>query len=91
MNDRFFLATVLGGRLHPDGVPEWGPWDSSRLHFWPEDHLDLILPTTGDRKVRTTEELEVAIKEPRGVAPTRNIWIHESLEDEAQRLWKEGQ
>lgn len=84
---RFFLATVMGGRLHPNGIPEWGPWDASRLHWWPEDRLDLILTTAGERKVRTAEELEAAIKEPMTVAPTRDIWIHESLEDEAQRMW----
>ncbi len=38
--NRFFLTTVLGGRLHPNGIPEWGPWVASRLHWWPEDHLD---------------------------------------------------
>jgi len=26
-SDRFFGATVLGGRLHVDGVPEWGPME----------------------------------------------------------------
>ena len=40
-SDRFFAATILGGRLHVDGVPERGPWEASRLHWWPEDHLDL--------------------------------------------------
>jgi hypothetical protein len=88
MPDRFFLATVLGGRLHPNGIPEWGPWEGSRLHWWPEDRLELILTTTRERKVRTAEELEAAIKEPMTVAPTRDIWIHESLEDEARRLWE---
>jgi hypothetical protein len=34
-SDRFFSATILGGRLHPDGIPEWGPWEASRLHWWP--------------------------------------------------------
>ena len=87
---RFFLATVLGGRLHVDGIPEWGHWESSRLHWWPEDHLDKILSTIGGRKIRTTEELDVAINEPMTVAPTRNVWIHESLEDEAQRMWEVG-
>ncbi len=38
MISRFFLATILGGRLHPNGIPEWGPWEASRLHWWPEDH-----------------------------------------------------
>ena len=28
--------------------------------------------------------------EPMGVAPTRNIWIQESLEDGARRLWEMG-
>ena len=60
------------------------------MHRWPEDHLDLILTTTGERKVRTVEELEAAIREPMRVAPTRNVWIHESLEAEARRLWEEG-
>jgi hypothetical protein len=49
--------------------------------------MNLILPTTGDWKVRTLEELEAAIEEPMNVAPTRNVWIHESLEDKARRLW----
>ncbi len=87
---RFFSATILGGRLHPDGVPDWGPWESSRLHWWPEDHLDLILSTTRERKVRSTEELEAAMKQPMKVAPTRNVWIHESLEDETRRRWETG-
>ena len=51
--DRFFAATILGGCLHVDGIPEWGPWEASRLHWGPGDHVDLILPTTGDWKVGT--------------------------------------
>ena len=79
-----FENAIFGGRPHVDGIPEWRPWEASRLHWWPEDHLDLILSTTRDRKVRTPEELDAAIKEPMRVAPTRNVWIHERLEDEAQ-------
>jgi hypothetical protein len=86
--DRFFLATILGGHLYPNGIPEGGLWESSRLQWWPEDHLDLVLPTTGEQKVRTAKELHGAMKEPIGVASTRIVWIHESLEDEARRLWE---
>jgi hypothetical protein len=89
-DDRYFLASVLGGRLHPNGIPEWGPWEAACLHWWPEDRLDMILATTRERKVRTIEELDVAMKEPMNVAPTRDIWIHESLEKEARRLWEAG-
>ncbi len=67
-SDRFFLATVMGGRLHPNGIPEWGPWEASRLHWWQEDHLDLVFRTTRERKVRTIEELHAVMKEPRGAA-----------------------
>ena len=62
------------------------------LNEWPrtESYIDPgLVGAAGDRKVRTKEELEAAIKEPRGVAPTRNVWIHESLEDEARRVWEE--
>jgi hypothetical protein len=45
----------------------------------------ILSPITGDRKIRTREELEVVMK----VAPTRYIWMHESLVDDARRLWEE--
>ena len=38
--NRFFAATILGGRLHPSGIPEWGPWDSSRLEYFAESYID---------------------------------------------------
>ena len=28
----FFLATVMSGRRHVDGILEWGPWEAPRLH-----------------------------------------------------------
>ncbi len=43
----------------------------------------------GDRKARTREELETIIKEPLKAAPTREVWMHESLVDEARRLWEQ--
>ena len=87
--NRFFSATVMGGRLHVTGVPEWGPWDSAGLDWWPEDKLDLILAGgTYGEKVRTLEELEAALKAPMKVVPTRSVWIHESLEGDARRLWE---
>ncbi len=81
MTDRFFHATVLGGRLHVNGIPEWGPWDPKRFDWWSEQEVDLILSTTGARKIRTDDELEAVIKTPTGVAPTKGLWIPESLMD----------
>jgi hypothetical protein len=49
----------------------------------------ILSPITGDRKIRTREELEVVMEEPLKVAPTRYIWMHESLVDDARRLWEE--
>jgi hypothetical protein len=87
--DRFFSATILGGRLHVQGVPDWGRWNCNRIDRFPENQI-VIVPEVGDRMIRTCEELEAAIKEPMNVAPTRNIWIHESLEDEARWVWETG-
>lgn len=84
---RYFLATVVGGRLHVSTGE--GPWDSSRFDWWGEDELDLIL--AGGRygeEVRTREELEAVVRAPVGVASTRRVWVHEALGDEARRLWE---
>lgn len=67
------------------------PWDSSRLDWWREGELDLILPGGAyGVKVRTLEELEAVLRAPGGVAPTRRLWIHESLEADVRRLWEES-
>jgi hypothetical protein len=87
--DRFFPATILGVHLHVRGIPDWGPWDPARLEWQDETFVDMILSEiTGDRKIRTPEELEAVMKEPMGPAPTRYLWMHESLVDEAHRLRK---
>jgi hypothetical protein len=52
--------------------------------------VDLGLTIARERRIRTTEELEAAIREPMKVAPIRNVWIHESLEDEGRRMWEMG-
>src|ERR1700730_10383073 len=85
--NRFFSATILGGRLHVRDIPDRGPSDSSHIEYLTESYIDPGLDGwAGDRKVGTTKELEAAIEEPMKLAPTRNVLIHESLEDEARRL-----
>jgi hypothetical protein len=85
-SDRYFPATILGGHLHVRGIPDWGPWNPSRFEWADEEFVDLLLSTRqADRKVRTREELEAVMKEPKR-APTREVWVHESLVDEARRL-----
>ena len=91
-SDRYFPATILGGHLHVRGIPDWGPWDPARFAWADEAFVDMILnKTTGDRKAQTREELEAARKEPFNVSPvpTREVWMHESLMDEARRLWEQ--
>ncbi len=46
---------------------------------------DRRLPTDG-RPEGPSVSIPASMKEPVRVAPTRNIWIHESLEDETRRL-----
>jgi hypothetical protein len=72
------------------GFPTGAPGILQRLEWKDEAFVDMILSEiTGDRNVRTPEELEAVMKEPRGAAPTRHVWIHESLVDEARRLWEQ--
>ena len=88
-SDRYFPATILGGHLHVRGIPDWGPWDPARFEWGDEEFVDMLLSkNTGDRKARTREELEAVMKEPKR-APTREVWMHESLVDKARRLWEE--
>jgi hypothetical protein len=77
--DRFFHTTLLGGFLHIRGILVWGPWRADTIEYAQESFVDAILrPETGDRKVRTSEELQAALAEPRGPAPSRTIWLHAS-------------
>ena len=73
--DRFFPATLLGGFLHVRGIPDWGPWNDGRIEYTDESFVDAILrPETGDRKVRTCEELQApAGRTPRPCAVTDNL------------------
>jgi hypothetical protein len=32
---------------------------------------------------------QAAMKEPMGPTPTRYLWMHESLEDDARQLWEQ--
>ncbi len=88
-SDRFFPATILGGRLHVRGIPDWGPWNPSRLEWADEAFVDMLLSKDqADGKARTREELDAIMKEPKR-APTREVWMHERLVDEARRLWEQ--
>ena len=54
---RFFPATILGGHLHVRGIPDWGPWNPSRLEWADEAFVDMLLSKDqADRKARTREE-----------------------------------
>jgi hypothetical protein len=88
-HDHFFAASILGGRLHVRGIPEWGPWDVRRLKYQPEAYADAgLVQVAGNRKVRTEQELRDAVAARRGVAPARIVWILEGLEEVARLIWK---
>ena len=85
--DRFFSATVEAGRLRILGLPQGGPWNPSRLEWREEPELDtLVNAKAGDRKVRTREALEAMVTTP--PVPTRFLWVHEGLLEDARRLWQ---
>ncbi len=87
--DRYFPATIMGGHLHVRGIPDWGPWNPARLDWADEEFVDMLLSKDpGHRKARTREELEAVMTEPKRV-PSREVWMHKSLVDEARRLWEQ--
>ena len=84
---RFFSATVVAGRLHILGLPSTGPWDFARLEWRHEPEVDtLVNPRAGDRKITMREELQAIVTT--SAVPRRFLWIHESLVEEARRLWE---
>ena len=85
--DRFFSATVVQGRLHILGLARGGSWNAARLEWRQEPEVDVLMnPRAGDRKVTTKEELDTTVLSP--TVPARFLWIHESLVEEARRLWE---
>ncbi len=89
LSARFFAAAVVAGRLHVRGIPERGPWDSTRLEWAAEMEIDpCLVLEEGDRKIRTLEELREIIKATMAEAAPRFVWIHQSLCDEVHRLWE---
>ena len=74
MSDRWFPATVLGGRLYIDGFGERGPWDTKRLAFQDEVTVEILVTRVGHRRVRTSEELqEVLLESEEGLPAIRDV------------------
>lgn len=91
MGSRYFSATVMGGQLYVQGVPERGPWDVKRLSWWSEGQVESVFqPLAGDRKVETLKSLEEAIRSSAHGLPTIKVWIHEGLQNAARSLWEEA-
>jgi hypothetical protein len=60
-----------------------------RLIFYPSEAVDVLQkPYPQDRRVHTEQELRSAVQE--SGLPAYRVWIHERLEEEAQRLWEES-
>lgn len=89
MGNRYFPGTAMGGRLYPEGIGNWGPWDRGRLVYWTEANVDGILKMrTVDRKADTADQLTEMTRATVRPGPAVTIWIREGLEDVAQKLWE---
>ncbi len=87
---RYFPATVMGGRLYPQGIGANGPWKSSRLAYQSEETVAVLLrPIIGEKKIRTPEELAESIRQ--SSLPAVTVWIPENLENAAQVMWESQQ
>ena len=68
----------------PRWVPRLSPWSEST---GPDGQSGASSKDQADRKAGAREELEAIMREPKR-APSREVWMHESLVDEARRLWE---
>jgi hypothetical protein len=89
VGNRFFVATAMSGRLYPEGIADRGPWDCSRLVYWPEEAVRIALRQGIDRVARTAEDLEAVVRNPEQGLPAIRAWIQEGLEGQARTLWRE--
>jgi hypothetical protein len=86
------MPRCLGDACSSGGVLDRGPWEPRWIQYADERFTDhMLAQSPSDRKVRTAEELAAAMADPPGMAPARILRIHESLLDEARRLWERGQ
>lgn len=93
MGDRYFMVTVMAGRLYPQGMSEQGTWDSRRLHFNDDVTVDRLMRAPSvDRRARIPEELTLILEhsQKRGL-PTITVWTHEDLLERVQKLWEHAQ
>ena len=83
--DRFFCVTLVGGQFVFAGLSEWEPWDPAKFHWRSGAEIDSL--STPSVKIRTTEELLAYIKNFVETDTVQAVWIHESLEAEAQQYY----
>ncbi len=87
---RYFPATVMGGRLYPHGIGVCGPWKSSSLAYQSQETVALLLrPIIGEKKIRTLEELDEAVRQ--SSLPAVTVWIPENLESAVRVTWEKQQ
>jgi hypothetical protein len=89
---RFFAVTLFGNYFHVWGVPAWGPWNDSRLHFREERALDLSLKLPAgaqEHKIRTRADFDAAIEEAQRLSAPRTLWIPERLIGDVRTLWED--
>ncbi len=89
MADRYAAGTAMAGCLYIQGVSEF--WESDRLLLWDETDVDIVISQrSGDRKVRTAQELEDALRASAVGLPAIKLWIHETLQEAVRLKLKVG-
>ena len=80
MDDRYFSATAMGGRLYLDGAGE---------SYCEEAVVDMLVERVSHRKARTEAELLAVVEGSALGLPAIRVWVGEGLEALARRL-REG-
>ena len=81
----------MAGRLHLSDLPDFDPWELSRITYTDEGEVDLILPRMVlIRKVRTVEELDEALRDSEEAAGSMGLYVRENLLEETKTRWEQA-
>ena len=85
MSERFFRATAVAGEMHLIDLPDWEPWEPSRIQYRDETEVEWLVRAGGDKRrvIRTVAQLDAAIEESKP-AQSIYLYVHECLLDEAR-------
>jgi hypothetical protein len=89
MAEQFFRARAFVGDLLLVDLHDWEPWERSRIAYRDEAEVRWLMRARASarRIIRTAAELDAAINDSTN-SRSIDLYVHESLLDEARSRWE---